>query len=463
MAPFLDALAAVAVSKERGEVIAIALRLTKSNLELIISGNTTILPETIEYLHALWGLLGALADVCSKRHTSPMKSGDRDTSPPMRRELPQEDPPYNSLHRHIFKFCIAKFRRQFTKYWSKIDAFGRNHGAWRRAQSDFVDETQENFESFRDMCRSLELCSDLLSELEENPDDEGLLDTLIQAMSMAYEFAKVVLDSPTNCETWVSRISTDNPQRKFWPSFCCPISLILFTFRLIVAGQPRLRRFIEKITTFYRHIVALNLSAYPPRLSPIYKLEFSITSVPVPAARIPAVIPTGTQQWLEIRDAMYRLKGYESTSPACLIPRNFHGRTPVIHCEISLILYLDSTSDKPTFNYIGVSKLSCKACHLWIAAHRNCTKGMMRYTRGSHDKWYPWYMPQCSEEINRYFVGLVASEYCKEGERKGKARRLSSKSDSTAASDVPGSQESIREHAKQFLASKKPISNADRY
>ena len=230
-----------------------------------------------------------------------------------------------------------------------------------------------------------------------------------------------------------------------------------------MAGQPRLRRFIEKITTLYRHIVALNPSAYSPRLSPIYKLDFSIISVPVPAASIPAVIPTGTQQWLEIRDAMYRLKGYESTSSACPIPRNFNSRRPVIHCEISLILYLDSTSDKPTFNYIGVSKLSCKACHLWITAHRNCTKGLKRYTRGSHDKWYPWNMPQCSEEINRYFVELVATEYCEIGEKKGKARRLSSKSDRTAASDVLWSLKDIQKSMKRVLADGPPNSKADRF
>ena len=46
VAPFLDALAPVAVSNEGGEVIAIALRLIKSNLELIISGNTTTPAET---------------------------------------------------------------------------------------------------------------------------------------------------------------------------------------------------------------------------------------------------------------------------------------------------------------------------------------------------------------------------------------------------------------------------------
>ena len=89
--------------------------------------------------------------------------------------------------------------------------------------------------------------------------------------------------------------------------------------------------------------------------------------------------------------------------------------------------------------------------------------GLKRYTRGSHDKWYPWYMPQCSEDINRYFVGLVATEYCEEGVKKGRARRLSSESDSTAASDVQGPLEDIREGMEQVLADIPPNSKADRY
>ena len=83
-------------------------------------------------------------------------------------------------------------------------------------------------------------------------------------------------------------------------------------------------------------------------------------------------------------------------------------------------------------------------------AHRRCAKGLKRYTRGSRDKWYPWYMPQCSEEINRYFVRLVATEYCEEGQRRGAVRRLSSESDRTAASDVPGSPEDILEKKQVF-------------
>ena len=72
-------------------------------------------------------------------------------------------------------------------------------------------------------------------------------------------------------------------------------------------------------------------------------------------------------------------------------------------------------------------------------------------------------MPQCPEEINRYFVGLVATEYCEVGEEKGKARRVSSESDSTAASDVQGSLEDIQEGMKRILVVRPPNSEVDGY
>ena len=55
------------------------------------------------------------------------------------------------------------------------------------------------------------------SDLERSLGDEESLNKLIHAMSMASEIRKMVLDSPTDPETWVSRISADNSQRKF----CC--------------------------------------------------------------------------------------------------------------------------------------------------------------------------------------------------------------------------------------------------
>jgi len=53
----------------------------------------------------------------------------------------------------------------------------------------------------------------------------------------------------------------------------------------------------------------------------------------------------------------------------------------------------DARANVPPFNYIGVSKLSCSPCHMWIEAF-NELGGRQYYTRGCHGKWYwPWGMP----------------------------------------------------------------------
>ena len=80
----------------------------------------------------------------------------------MRREHTQKDPHYISLHQLIFKFCIAKFRRRLTKYWGKIGAFGRDHGAWRRAElktkvselMEFKKEAKSEIASLEDRVQS---------------------------------------------------------------------------------------------------------------------------------------------------------------------------------------------------------------------------------------------------------------------------------------------------------------------
>ncbi|KAF8542398.1 hypothetical protein BDD12DRAFT_825057 [Trichophaea hybrida] len=404
IAPVMDALATIAVSEREHEVIAVALRLTGSDVELIVSGNTVVPQETIQFLKTVWQQLKELSKHYSMRHTGPR--GDRDITPPMNH---QNEFLHDALCRYVFKFSIARFRKQFTKYWVRIFAFVEGYRAWKKGQlPDFIDETKDNFAIFTLLFRCLVTCSNMLSKLEQDPKDEESLKRLINYMQLADIRAEEVLVSLTDCETWVSRVSKTTGER------------------------TKLRRAIIKITSFYRQIDVLILSAFSPRLSAVYERRFSITAVPVLVPTIP-VWPTEMQQWCKIRDAMYGIKDYEPEPTAPSTENIPKVPAPVIHCEVSLILYLDSNSDKPTFNYIGVSKLSCKACHLWIDARNECAEGIKRYTGGTHDKWYPWCMPPCSEEIERKFIKLVATEYCLEKAKKGQARPRA-QTDSTAAS-----------------------------
>ncbi|KAF8537779.1 hypothetical protein BDD12DRAFT_201781 [Trichophaea hybrida] len=123
VAPVLDPLAAIAVSEEKHEVVAIALRLSKSEIELVVLGNAGVPQKTIEFLNTVWQQLKELSEHYSKRHTG--SRGDRDTSLPMHRPNPSDEPLRDALYRCILKFSIAKVRKQFTKYWKQLATFQR--------------------------------------------------------------------------------------------------------------------------------------------------------------------------------------------------------------------------------------------------------------------------------------------------------------------------------------------------
>lgn len=69
-----------------------------------------------------------------------------------------------------------------------------------------------------------------------------------------------------------------------------------------------------------------------------------------------------------------------------------------VHCECYLIdiLNIDPAPKNWPIKYIGVSKLSCGACHAWIRAFNETHTGTFQ-TRGTHGRWYPrWAMPPFS-------------------------------------------------------------------
>ena len=130
-------------------------------------------------------------------------------------------------------------------------------------------------------------------------------------------------------------------------------------------------------------------------------------------------------------------------------------RAPV-HCECALIAHyqnsLNSRSLVAPLEYIGVSKLSCRACVLFFEAS-NKVSSFRFCTRGSHQKWYfPWAMPNCKPEIGDEFA-LHLTDYLSHAlEHEGIAKRRYS--DSSAGSNEPGNVDPpySREEMKRVLA-----------
>ena len=92
----------------------------------------------------------------------------------------------------------------------------------------------------------------------------------------------------------------------------------------------------------------------------------------------------------------------------------------------------DNWGSVEPFSYIGVSKLSCYPCSLWIEGF-NLLQAQRFYTKGSHGKWYvPWIMPRIeNDQVGQYIVKRILEKYIQTLRRE---KRLRSASDSTADS-----------------------------
>ena len=132
------------------------------------------------------------------------------------------------------------------------------------------------------------------------------------------------------------------------------------------------------------------------------------------------------------------------------------------HCECALIQYLatkhgDSWDHVPAFNYIGVSKLSCGACRVWLEAFNEVSLQRF-YTRGSHGKWYwPWAMPEAvpvvgGRSLRETMARNISRQYTRFLEASGRYR---SGTDSTDAS-LSGGKHDLSDSEMELIHSRHP-------
>lgn len=87
-------------------------------------------------------------------------------------------------------------------------------------QPDLFAKTQQNLGGFCKACMHLGVCPAVLSKYDQDLDGEGSFDTLIESTLSARDDANIVLNSPTDCETYASRICSS--EWKFSQCLPCP-------------------------------------------------------------------------------------------------------------------------------------------------------------------------------------------------------------------------------------------------
>jgi hypothetical protein len=177
-------------------------------------------------------------------------------------------------------------------------------------------------------------------------------------------------------------------------------------------------------------------------------------------------LPSNEEEWQQFRKDIYDRHDLEedardAKTEKAVIDRLLKMTKLTVHCECALISYLHRNPSFPAFSYIGVSKLSCKPCHLWLSAYNRHANSGRYYTKGCHDKWYlGWKTPLLDEKtqakVDDVLVHMVEEEFCDKEEEMGKVKkRIRSSSDSSNSSEPdavhigkPGNQPE-KEMAKQ--------------
>jgi len=119
------------------------------------------------------------------------------------------------------------------------------------------------------------------------------------------------------------------------------------------------------------------------------------------------------------------------------------GNTLRVHAECRLVAELVRRRERIAISYIGVSKLSCRACTAWLSTLRS-VYGFRFTTRGSHRRWYPgWDLPEMPTDefdkvsnLHAIFKSKIEEAYLDyiQCQGRGTVAEEAKKSDSTGAS-----------------------------
>jgi hypothetical protein len=171
-------------------------------------------------------------------------------------------------------------------------------------------------------------------------------------------------------------------------------------------------RYLSKVTAIHSHCDVLLKHAHSPRLRRHLHNTFRVSSIQLESINI-----SMPQSWGPvIKNALDR-QGFIPIRRSTQMQKIFRELrdlpNPVqapVHCECALIHHFQRLpeTETPALNYLGVSRLSCKACALFIKAFDNHGRCEF-YTRGSHHKWtFPWALPRSRSQVLEAFYDSVS-------------------------------------------------------
>ncbi|QSS53424.1 hypothetical protein I7I53_00681 [Histoplasma capsulatum var. duboisii H88] len=375
----LDSLAGLLVSNANHEVIATALCVdaTAKKITIKISSNTTV--TTATYEHAKW-IWTALSDISSRYHELHPASSEEPT--------PTHKIKNKEVQNLVFNFRIRCLRFNFAKIQKRING-------------KFLLFKKLDLTEF-DKDHPLQTFSKAIIGLEEyftrtqgaiygKPDENN---------TEAWKLLNGLFRKCQECVKYIFRDDGLTPDE-----------------RLRLSSFDHWEPYFRKVAIAMNEVDDILKVSWSPQCRHLFHYRFDIHTVPATLSKTDTV-PQNAKDWedvleraLSLRNKLHKetqtrhtaekklLKISTVTQDTAYMCREQISKKLVTHCEIKLLLLIAaSESENPSlakaYSYLGVSKLSCHGCHLFIEAY-NRIHGTRFMTRGTHGKSYrPWQFPR---------------------------------------------------------------------
>jgi len=394
----LDALAAICVRKEKGDVFFVSLTVEHNSVTLYVSSNETVPPTLISHLHKIWAQLKKSQAVTNLDPSIPADSSCSSSSPNNAKSWSDAE---LEVYETIWQYSYKKLRRRFLKRAPAILA--QYHDIKTSLDTSGIEDTMF-------LVATGELLKKIHASLMEDVPPSGpALTYLVNAIEII-EWLSLGKQKVGGGESKILS-KWDSSIRKsiltFHTYLCILIAHLLF-LDVQKDSKLSLRQLLEKLSTFQHHIHTITRIARHSRFAPILEGQFKVVPIPVAHGDIsinfsqeyilPIIFPPGKPLKQDIKLAVYdellkRLQekaGEEGidmkkgTVPELSMKAN-------VHAECTLLAYHLQHLEINPYQYFGGSTLSCHGCGLLFNSFNFLAESLhlpQFFTRGWHKKIY---------------------------------------------------------------------------
>jgi hypothetical protein len=384
----LDALAAVCIRKEKGEVFFVSLAMDQKTVTLYVSSNESVPAAVISHLRKIRGQLKELRKVVKPNPSNP---ADNETSPEPNKSQSHTDGELE-LQKTIYEHSYSKLRLRFSKRAPVILAI--------------YETTMKSLQANDKDAKLLRLTRQALEHIQgllQNGRPLRSLTNLIRpigAMSLAWRDHLKAAGDEDILTCW------DNSIREFGLTF--HIYETIAHVLLLDADRNRklsLRRLLEKLFTLHHHICTITHIAWSCRLSPFLEGQFDVVSVPAACGDIsitfcqqdvlPIIFPSGEWKELPVCDELLKRLREKAKNEGIELRKGTKLSMKANVCaECTLLAYHLQHPNINPYHYFGGSKLSCHGCATLFSSFNLVAESFhlpQVFTKGCHSKIYLWW------------------------------------------------------------------------